>query len=69
MQFTRRIMTEIEAQVGLPEKNIALEIKRKGTSQEYKRLSKTASSLGMNEWYIVSQLFTADEGMIPALDL
>jgi predicted AAA+ superfamily ATPase len=53
----------------LPEKNIALEIKKKGTLQEYKRLSKTASSLGMNEWYIVSQLFTADKGMIPALDL
>lgn len=53
----------------LPDKKIALEVKTKGNETYIRKLSKLAKSIGMNEYYIISQAFINEKGIIPAGDI
>ena len=53
----------------IPEKKIALEVKRKGDDQDLKKLKKLSDSLKLSEHYVVTEQFNAKKGFIPALEL
>jgi predicted AAA+ superfamily ATPase len=53
----------------LTDKMIALEVKRKGSESDRRKLSLVAASLGYKESYIISREFVKGEGFIPATDL
>jgi uncharacterized protein len=53
----------------LPDRKIALEVKRKGSESDRKKLTRTARSLGYEESYVISREFVKGEGFIAAADL
>ena len=53
----------------LPDEKLAFEVKKRARQQDYRRLQRVAQSLGMQEWYVVSQDFSADPGTVLAQDL
>lgn len=67
MYYQRRGGREID--FILPNGNIALEAKRKGTAHDIANLKKRAESIGMVESYVISRDFGPRKGLIPACDL
>lgn len=65
--YQRRSGAEID--FILKEKGVAIEVKRKGDTGDYRKLIRTAGSLNMKEHYILSKLFVNEEGMIMACDI
>ncbi|UCH97688.1 MAG: ATP-binding protein [Candidatus Aminicenantes bacterium] len=59
----------VEMDFVLPEKNLALEVKRKGNLRDYHKLSNLADSLGITDYYVVSQSFSPENGIIPVTEL
>ncbi|MFQ6614419.1 MAG: ATP-binding protein, partial [Fidelibacterota bacterium] len=53
----------------LQDKQIALEVKTRGTVSDYNTLSRLSTSLGLKEHYLISQTFGQEEYIIPASDL
>lgn len=53
----------------LPDKKVGIEVKQKGTSSDYKKLSLLATSLGLKEYYVVTKEFSEFPGFIPGLEL
>jgi len=53
----------------LPEKKTALEVKLRGSEKDYMKLKKLSQSLALEEYYIISQNFSSDTGVIPAQDV
>jgi predicted AAA+ superfamily ATPase len=53
----------------LPEKKTALEVKLRGSEKDRMKLKKLSQSLALGEYYIISQNFSSDTGVIPALDV
>ncbi len=59
----------VEMDFILPEKNLALEVKRKGNLRDYHKLSNLADSLGITDYYVISQSFSPENGIIPVTEL
>ena len=53
----------------LPEQKIALEVKNYGNVADYKKLMRTADSIGMENAYVVSKRFVNGSGFVSAMDL
>jgi hypothetical protein len=53
----------------LPGKNIALEVKWKGNLRDYHKLSNLADSLGIKGYYVISQSFSPENGIIPVTEV
>lgn len=53
----------------LPEKKTALEVKLRGSEKDYMKLKKLSQSLELKEYYIISQNFSSDTGVVPAQDV
>ncbi|MFQ5824359.1 MAG: DUF4143 domain-containing protein, partial [bacterium] len=53
----------------LPDEMMAFEVKKWGHEQDYLKLQKLSQSLNMKEWYVISQDFSADRGIVLAQDL
>lgn len=53
----------------LPHIQTALEVKQRGTENDLKKLTRTASHIGMKEWYLISKRFSPVPGIIPAMDI
>lgn len=47
----------------------AIEVKSKGTPQQYTKLVKTAESLGLAKSYMITRTYSADKNVIPAVNL
>ncbi|MCP5105178.1 MAG: ATP-binding protein [bacterium] len=65
--YQRRSGVEID--FVLPEANIAVEVKRNGRPGDYRKLSTLAESLGITDYYVISQIFSPEQGIIPAADV
>lgn len=50
----------------LPDLGVGLEVKQSGNSADYKKLASAAKSLGLKEYYLVTENFTDQKGAIPA---
>lgn len=53
----------------LPESKTAVEIKKKGIENDFKKLHYLAEQLSMNEYYIVNYAFTSNNSFIPITDI
>ncbi|MFQ5708008.1 MAG: DUF4143 domain-containing protein [bacterium] len=53
----------------LPDEMMAFEVKKRAREQDYRKLKRTSQSLNMKEWYVISQDFSADRGIVLAQDL
>jgi len=53
----------------LPEKKTALEVKLKGLGKDYMKLKKLSQFLALEEYYIISQDFSSDTGVVLAQDV
>lgn len=67
MYYQRRSGREID--FILPDRNIAMEVKQRGTVHDIANLKKRAESIGMVESYVISRDFGSQKGLIPACDL
>jgi len=61
--------TGMEIDFILQDKQIALEVKTRGTISDGNKLSRLSTSLGMKEHYLISQTFGQEEFIIPASDI
>jgi predicted AAA+ superfamily ATPase len=59
----------IEIDFVLPERNLALEVKRSGKPRDYDKLSRLAEALGIAHYFVVSHKFAADRGIIPVTEI
>lgn len=50
-------------------KNIALEIKLKGLSSDFKKLEKISQSLSLKQCYVITKNFVKENGFIPVLEI
>jgi predicted AAA+ superfamily ATPase len=53
----------------IPEIKAAFEVKKKGTAFDLRNLEKLAGSLSMDQYYVISELFTDSQGLILAQDI
>jgi predicted AAA+ superfamily ATPase len=65
--YQKRSGAEIDFLV--PEKKLAVEVKRSAVEKERLRMAKIAESLGMESKFIVTQVFSSLPGVVPALDV
>ena len=65
--YQKRLGGEIDFII--PSRKTALEVKQRGTDQDYRMLKKRARSLGLREAYVVTQNFVNKKGFISATDL
>lgn len=65
--YQRRSGNEIDFL--LPEMETAIEVKRKGNSRDFSKLARLSESIGINNYYVVSQEFNPEPGILPALDV
>lgn len=67
MYYQKRSGPEID--FVLPERNIALEVKKTGTQRDYNKLTSVGRTLGIDKCYVVTQEFNESPGFIPATEL
>lgn len=65
--FQKRSGAEID--FILFDKKMAFEIKKRAVLNDYNKLQKLAISLEMNEWYVISQKFSDEKGIVLAQDI
>ena len=53
----------------LPKESMAIEVNTTGNPMDLKALRRTASSLKLNESYIINRKFISNEGFIPATEI
>jgi predicted AAA+ superfamily ATPase len=53
----------------LPDDRVALEVKRTGTADDYRRLSSLVKSIELREQYVITRQYKDLKGFIPSLDL
>ncbi len=65
--YQRRTGSEID--FVLPDAGLALEVKQKGRTRDYLKLSKLAKSLGLSNYYVISGEFSTEKGIIPVTEI
>jgi len=53
----------------LIDKKIALEVKRRGGNSDYQRLSKLSESINIKNYYVISQAFSKEKGIVMVEDV
>lgn len=53
----------------LPEKRVALEVKCRGVARDYTKLKIAAKRIGIHEYYVISQNFSSEHGIISASEV
>jgi len=53
----------------LPEKGISFEVKKRAVSKDYKKLSKLSESIRIKKYFVISQIFSKEKGIIPVEDI
>lgn len=61
--------TEGEIDFIFPDEAIAFEVKTKAVSQDYLKLKKLSSAIGMPKQYVISKEFSEEIGTIPAIEI
>lgn len=51
------------------EKDLALEVKKRGLQRDYRKLSKISKSIGISNYYIISQTYSEEKGIIAVTDI
>jgi len=56
--------TGVEIDFILPEHSLALEVKNTGSQHDLRKLEKLSTSIGMNQYYVITQNYSALDGII-----
>ncbi len=56
----------VEVDFVLPTHSLALEVKNTGSTYDIQKLQKLAGSIGLNQYFVITQNFAALDGIIPA---
>jgi len=56
----------VEVDFVLPEHSLALEVKSTGSAYDLRKLEKLSGSIGLNQYFVITQNFSSLDGFIPA---